>query len=175
MWIFDIAFNDAIHSNWYNDGPNKENDFLQICKYTNHAIMYFWNWFGTIQLIFREIYWDKCLFAASIGKYFYTFGESFLQVPAVSIHGAIDGLFNAAFFSEVGGSYCVKLFGRVRHIFVGNLTIIGSDNGLSPGMRHAIIWPSAGILWAASLARICVAQRQYLVNIGDKTTDWPSF
>ena len=76
-------------------GPNKENDFLQIYKYTNHAIMYFWNWFGTIQLIFREIYWDKCLFAASIGKYFYTFGESFLQVPAVSIYGAIDGLFNA--------------------------------------------------------------------------------
>ena len=28
---------------------------------------------------------------------------------------------------------------------VGNLTIIGSDNGLSPGRRQAIIWTNAGI------------------------------
>ena len=32
------------------------------------------------------------------------------------------------------------------HIYVGNLTIIGSDNGLSPGRRQAIIWTNAGIL-----------------------------
>ena len=36
--------------------------------------------------------------------------------------------------------------GRVAHIYVGNLTIIGSDNGLSPGRRQAIIWTRAGIL-----------------------------
>ena len=32
------------------------------------------------------------------------------------------------------------------HICIGNLTIIGSDNGLSPGRRQAIIWTNAGIL-----------------------------
>ena len=32
------------------------------------------------------------------------------------------------------------------HIWVGKLTIIGSDNGLSPGRRQAIIWTNAGIL-----------------------------
>ena len=37
-------------------------------------------------------------------------------------------------------------WGRVTHICVGNLTIIGSDNGLSPGRRQAIIWTIAGIL-----------------------------
>ena len=37
-------------------------------------------------------------------------------------------------------------WGRVTHICVGNLAIIGSDNGLSPGRRQAIIWTSAGIL-----------------------------
>ena len=37
-------------------------------------------------------------------------------------------------------------WGRVTHKYVGNLTIIGSDNGLSPGRRHAIIWTDAGIL-----------------------------
>ena len=34
----------------------------------------------------------------------------------------------------------------LRHICVGKLTIIGSDNGLSPGRRQAIIWTNAGIL-----------------------------
>ena len=34
----------------------------------------------------------------------------------------------------------------MTHICVGNLTIIGSDNGLSPGRRQAIIQTNAGIL-----------------------------
>ena len=37
-------------------------------------------------------------------------------------------------------------WGRVTHIYVGKLTIIGSDNGLSPGRHQAIIWTDAGIL-----------------------------
>ena len=37
-------------------------------------------------------------------------------------------------------------WGRVTHICVGNLTIIGSDNGLSSGRCQAIIWTNAGIL-----------------------------
>ena len=36
--------------------------------------------------------------------------------------------------------------GRVTHICVGNIAIIGSDNCLSPGRRHVIIWTDAGIL-----------------------------
>ena len=37
-------------------------------------------------------------------------------------------------------------WGQVTHICIGKLTIIGSDNGLSPWRRQAIIWTSAGIL-----------------------------
>ena len=37
-------------------------------------------------------------------------------------------------------------WGRVTHICVGKLTNIGSDNGLSPGRRQAIIWTNSGIL-----------------------------
>ena len=37
-------------------------------------------------------------------------------------------------------------WGRVTHIYIVKLTIIGSDNGLSPGRRQAIIWTNAGIL-----------------------------
>ena len=37
-------------------------------------------------------------------------------------------------------------WGRVTHICVSKLIAIGSDNGLSPGRRQAIIWTNAGIL-----------------------------
>ena len=48
------------------------------------------------------------------------------------------------------GRFNISLFlthwGRVTHVCVSKLTIIGSDNGLSPGRRQAIIWTNAGIL-----------------------------
>ena len=37
-------------------------------------------------------------------------------------------------------------WGRVTHICVGNITIIGSNNGFLPGRRKAIIWTNAAIL-----------------------------
>ena len=37
-------------------------------------------------------------------------------------------------------------WGRVMHICVSKLTIIGSENGLSPRRGQAIIWTNAGIL-----------------------------
>ena len=42
-------------------------------------------------------------------------------------------------------------WGRVTHICVSKLTIIGSDNGLSPVRRQAIIWTNAGILLTGPL------------------------
>ena len=52
------------------------------------------------------------------------------------------------FIESLYGVVCICLthWGRVTHICVGKLTIIGSDNGLSPGRRQAIIWTNAGIL-----------------------------
>ena len=43
-------------------------------------------------------------------------------------------------------------WGRVMHICVGKLTIIGSDNGLSPGRHQAITWTNAGIFLIRPLA-----------------------
>ena len=42
-------------------------------------------------------------------------------------------------------------WGRVTHICISKLTIIGSDNGLSPGGCQAIIWTNAGLLLIAPL------------------------
>ena len=41
--------------------------------------------------------------------------------------------------------------GRVTHTCVSKLTIIGSDNGLSPGRRQAIIWSNTVILLIRAL------------------------
>ena len=47
--------------------------------------------------------------------------------------------------------FCLTYWSRVTHICVNNLTIIGSDNGLSPGRRQAIIWTNAAILLIRNL------------------------
>ena len=45
----------------------------------------------------------------------------------------------------------LNYWGRVSHICVCTLTLIESDNGLSPGLRQAIIWINAGILFIGPL------------------------
>ena len=45
----------------------------------------------------------------------------------------------------------INSLGRLTHICVSKLTIIGSNNGLSPGRRQAIIWTNAGILLTGPL------------------------
>ena len=47
----------------------------------------------------------------------------------------------SCFWLSYSGSVNLTHWGRVTHI-----TIIGSDNGLPPGRRQAIIWTNAGIL-----------------------------
>ena len=53
-------------------------------------------------------------------------------------------------WSEIKSEVCYILawtqWGRAMHICVSKRTIIGSDNGLSPDRRQAIIWTNAGLL-----------------------------
>ena len=49
-------------------------------------------------------------------------------------------------FSMSAYIFLLTHWGRMTHICVGKQTIIGSDNGLSPGRRQAIIWTNPGIL-----------------------------
>ena len=55
------------------------------------------------------------------------------------------------FSQKVVGPHTLTHWGRVTFICVSKLTIFGSDNGLSPGRRQAIIWTNAGILLIGSL------------------------
>ena len=53
------------------------------------------------------------------------------------------------------------------HICVSKQTIIGSDNGLSPGWRQAIIWTNAGIL--------LIAQTQDIFTLVDAAWKHPKY
>ena len=55
---------------------------------------------------------------------------------------------------QVRTSFPSTHWGRVTHICVSKLTIIGSDNGLAPGRRQTIIWTNDGILLIGPLGTI---------------------
>ena len=46
----------------------------------------------------------------------------------------------------MNSNYDISAENACRHVLNSMVTIIGSDNGLSPGRRQAIIWTNAGIL-----------------------------
>ena len=48
-------------------------------------------------------------------------------------------------------SRCLTHWGLVTHICFSKLSIIGSDNGLSPDRHQAIIWNNNGILFIGTL------------------------
>ena len=58
------------------------------------------------------------------------------------------------------GQLVLTHWGRVTHICVTELTIIISDNALSPGRRQAIIWNNAGLLliepWGINFSEISI-------------------
>ena len=57
---------------------------------------------------------------------------------------------------------------RVTQICVGNLTIIGSDNSLSPGRLRVIIWTNVGILlirqWRTNFTEILIKIHTFSFN-----------
>ena len=58
--------------------------------------------------------------------------------------------------------------GRVTHICVSKIIIIGLDNGLSPGQRQAIIWTNVGLLLIGPLginfSEILIEMNKFLFN-----------
>ena len=54
--------------------------------------------------------------------------------------------FNMVIFLKIQKNNLLTHWGRVTHIRFSKLTSVGSDNGLLPGRRQAIIWTNAGIL-----------------------------
>ena len=73
-------------------------------------------------------------------------------------------------------------WGRVTHICVSKLTIIVSDNGLSPGRRQAIIWNNAGLLLIEPLgtnfSEISIGIQRFLfknMHLNMSSANWRPF
>ena len=66
-------------------------------------------------------------------------------------------------------AYNLSHWGRVKHICVNKLTIIGSNNGLSLFRHQAIIWANAGILLIGPLennfTEILIKMYLYCISI----------
>ena len=90
------------------------------------------SWNGNSFGITGPLSWESTghgWFAPTKGRYWELISSQFLVWTSTPIHeGALTH------------------WGRVTHTCVVKLTIIGSDNGLSPGRRQAIIWTNPGIL-----------------------------
>ena len=63
-------------------------------------------------------------------------------------------------------------WGRMTHICVSELTIIGSYNGLSPGWRQAIIWNNAGLLWIEPLEKASVKFQSEFKHFHSRKCTW---
>ena len=78
--------------------------------------------------------------------------------------------------------HCLTHWGQAKHICVGNLTIIVSDNGLSPDRRQAIIWTNATILliWSlgTNLSEILIGIQTFSfkkIHLKMSSVKWPLF
>ena len=93
--------------------------------------------------------------------YIHTRVVNLIQIKRIWQEISSSGLFLCCELDRLTGTaWLLTHWGQVMHICVGNLTIIGPDNGLSPSRRQAIIWTNAGILlighWGTDFSEILI-------------------
>ena len=96
--------------------------------------------------VFMISFQTKCIFRtfhAISYSYHPISGASFVKFSIVWSGSSMDNALEPP--TQSAASKWVY-WGRETHICVGKLTIIGSDNGLSPDRRQAIIWTNDEIL-----------------------------
>ena len=95
--------------------------------------------FMALHFVVHFKFWKKYMFRSHISYNFYHISHNFYHL--------LDFEFILISF-VVRKPFGILLthWGRVTHICVSKLTIIGSDDGLAPGRRQTIIWTDAGIL-----------------------------
>ena len=93
--------------------------------------------------ILTMLYWQQGKFASILDNSF----RKSMVITMICETGKLPKFIeNTNILTSKNMELLLTYWGRVTHICISKLTIIGSDNGLSPGRRHAIIWTNAGIL-----------------------------
>ena len=89
-----------------------------------------------------------------------------LQInPQRLMRKTASDLFGSYHATLMQTSWILTHWGRVTQICVSKLTIFGSDNGLSPGRRQAIIWTNAGVLLIVPLGTNFIENYTFLFKI----------
>ena len=105
------------------------------------------NWRSVCNVQYTQISWRINLI--TITKFLFIFE------PSMFVFKHFQYLFEGMVIS-----LSLTHWGRVTHICVSKIIIIGSDNGLSPDRRQAIIWTNAGILligpWGTNFSEISI-------------------
>ena len=142
----------------FQSGPHELNDFYLKLVGTLAEYGVLWAW--AILVLRNE---RKCkLNFVSLQIFFqhpkHVNGYWFVLVVIETIHSWHR--VNLQWPSGANGLSVLTHWGRVTHICVSELTIIGSDNGLSPGRCQAIIWTNAGIVligpWGTNFSEILI-------------------
>ena len=87
-------------------------------------------------------YWHACYWLSLYVIFYCPHGNH----EQHNINNGLCFMWNYEFFEFMQFITSLTHWGHVTHICISNLTIIGSDNGLLPGRRQAIIWTSAWML-----------------------------
>ena len=104
-----------------------------------------WKCNGLIPVLHLAITWNDADLLI-IGPSATNFSNILIKLPSVSFKKMHLKMPYMKWQPFCSGLNVLTHWGRVTHICVSKLTIIGSDNGLSPGRRQAIIWTNDGIL-----------------------------
>ena len=105
-------------------------DLLHICSGNGLLPGAPCHYLNQCQLLINEFLWHS------------TTGNFAVNAPATLLYNEIQ----TTYLKLVKIKKNLTHWGRATHICVSKLTIIGSDNGLSPERRQAIIWINAGTL-----------------------------
>ena len=92
----------------------------------------------TCLYIYIYIYWH--------GPYCWNVDNACLHSRCIISHTKSIRMVSPSIWLLITCTVFLTHWGRVKHLCVSKLTIIGSDNGLSPGRRQAIVWTIAWIL-----------------------------
>ena len=116
------------------------------------SLLFWWSWLckKNVSGMMKKILLMSQITANETMRRTWVITDPFINSPVVNISYLAQSLLNHSNHNETL-QVCLQLqwltrWGRVTHIWVSKLTIIGSDNGLLPGWRQAIFWINARIL-----------------------------
>ena len=139
-------------------GQGKINGLLQNCSISSSSAMVILQsctkpskWLPFLQTCFTYLLECKLCYFYSISLKFVAWvltdnKSAFVQVMALCRQASSHYQKQWWFIIITLKYITLPQWGRVTHIFVSKLTIIGSDNGLSSGWHQAIIWINDGIM-----------------------------